>query len=285
MHTVLLSLVNGISYGMILFLIACGFSLIFGVMGILNLAHGSLYMLGAYLGLTLVGHGTNFFFAALLGAIGVGVVGLLLERAFLGRLHKQINEQVLLTLGLVYIFANLVLWIWGPFAKMGKAPVFLSGSLIIGDIFISHYRLLLIIIGLAVAIGMYFFQYKTRYGSIIRAGIDDKQMVIALGINYSFFSSLIFCLGAFMAGLAGFIGAPIVGTYPYISFDILLLALATVVIGGVGYIEGALLGAILIGLIDAFGKVFFPDFALFTIYLAMIIVLLARPAGLLRKTK
>ncbi len=283
MNTVVVSFLNGISYGMILFLIACGFSLIFGVMGILNLAHGALYMLGAYFGLTLVGYGVNFFLAVLLGAVGAGLMGLLFERLFLARLYKQIDEQVLLTLGLVYIFSNVVLWVWGPFAKMGTAPV--SGSVAIGTFFFPTYRLLLIAVGLAVAIGLYFFQERSRYGAIIRAGMYDKRMTMGLGINYGLVSSLVFILGAFMAGLAGFIGAPIIGAYPSMSFQILLLALAVIVIGGVGSIQGALLGAILIGLIDAFGKAFFPDFALFTIYLAMIVVLLIKPAGLLGRAR
>jgi branched-chain amino acid transport system permease protein len=277
------SFLNGISYGMILFLIACGFSLIFGVMGILNLAHGALYMLGAYFGLTVASYGTNFFLAALAGAVGAGLVGLVLERSFLAHLYKQIDEQVLLTLGIVYIFSNMVLWIWGPFPKMGVAPV--SGYIDVGTFSFPTYRLLLIVVGLAVAIGLYFFQERSRYGAIIRAGMYDKRMTMGLGINYGLVSSLVFILGAFMAGLAGFIGAPIVGAYPSMSFEILLLALVVIVIGGVGYIQGALLGAILIGLIDAFGKAFFPDFAMFTIYLVMIIVLLVKPAGLLGRAR
>lgn len=285
MDTVVVNFLNGISYGMILFLIASGFSLIFGVMGILNLAHGALYMLGAYLGLTVSRYSGNFFLASLLAAAGVGLVGLMLERVFLARLYKQINEQVLLTLGLVYIFTNVILWVWGPIPRMGVAPAFVSGSVAIGDIFFPTYRFFLILVGLGVAIGLYFFQERSRYGAMIRAGMDDKQMTIGLGINYGLVSSLVFFLGAFIGGLVGFIGAPVVGVHPGMSFDILLLALAVIVVGGVGYIQGALLGAMVIGLIDSFGKAYFPDFALFTIYLTMIIVLLVRPIGLLGRAR
>ena len=277
----LVHFLNGISYSMILFLIASGFSLIYGVMGILNLTHGALYMLGAYLGLTIAKHSHNFLLASLVASVGVGLVGLMLERVFLARLYKQPDEQVLLTVGLVYIFGNVVQWVWGPFAKMGAAPAFVSGSVVIGDISFPLYRFLLIFIGLAMAIGLYFLQEKSRYGAIIRAGMDDKQMTIGLGINYGLVCSLVFLLGAVIGGFAGFMGTPVVGTHPAISFDILLLALAVIVVGGVGYVQGALLGAMVIGLIDTLGKAFFPDFALFTIYLAMIIVLLVRPTGLL----
>jgi len=272
---------------MILFLMACGFSLIYGVMGILNLAHGVLYMLGAYFGLTIamLGGTGNFLLATLTGAVGAGLMGLFWERLFLARLYKQIPEQVLLTLGLIYIFSNLVLWVYGPMAKMGTPPAFASSSVVILGTSISIYRLFIIMIGIVVAIGIYFFQERTRYGAIIRAGLSDKEMTIALGINYGLVSSLVFFLGAFMAGLAGYLGVPIVGALPSMSFDILLFAVAVMVIGGMGYIEGALLGAMVIGLIDSFGKVYFPDFAMFTIYVAMVIILLVRPIGLLGRTR
>jgi branched-chain amino acid transport system permease protein len=281
------TLVNGIAYGMILFLMASGFSLIFGVMGILNLAHGALYMLGAYFGLTLgmLGYKGHFLLATLAGAVGAGLMGIFWERVFLGRLYKQFPEQVLLTLGLIYIFSNLVLWVYGPMAFMGTPPPFASGFVRILGSSISTYRLFLIVIGLVAAIGLYLFQEKTRYGAIIRAGLTDKEMTIALGINYRLVSSLVFFLGAFMAGLAGFLGTPIVGALPTMSFDVLLFAVAVMVIGGIGYIEGALLGAMMIGLIDSFGKVYFPDFAMFTIYIAMVIILLVRPVGLLGRIR
>jgi branched-chain amino acid transport system permease protein len=279
------NLLNGISYGMILFIIASGLSLIFGVMGILNLAHGALYVLGAYIGLTLAKQGTNFLLAALAAGAVVGLVGLSLERLFLGRLYKQVSDQVLLTLGLVYIFWNVILWIWGPKAHIGEAPYILQGAINMGGFSYPLYRLTIILIGAAIFIALWFFQEKTRTGAIMRAGMDDKQMTIGLGINYGLFSSFIFFLGAFLGGLAGFLGTPIIGIQPGLSMDILLFAIIVIVIGGVGYVQGALLGAILIGIIDGFGKAYFPDFALFTVYLAMIIILLFRPYGLLGRSQ
>lgn len=285
MEKVIETFVTGISYGMILFLIASGFSLIFGVMGILNLAHGSLYMLGAYFGLTIASLTNSFFLGIVAAIIGIGLVGLLLQRAFLDRLYKQLPQQVLLTLGLVYIFSNLALWIWGPFARVGAAPGFTAGFVDLGDIPFLIYRIVLIFVGLAVAVGLYLLQEKSRYGAIIRAGMNDKEMINALGINHKFVSSLVFFLGSIMVGGAGFLGSPILGAHPWMSFDVLLLTLAVIVIGGVGYIQGALMGAVVIGLIDSFGKVFFPDLALFTVYTAMIIILLIRPTGLVGKIR
>jgi branched-chain amino acid transport system permease protein len=285
MEKVIETFVNGISYGMILFLIASGFSLIFGVMGILNLSHGSLYMLGAYFGLTVAKLTNSFTLGILAAIIGIGFVGLLLQRAFLARLYKQIPEQVLLTLGLVYIFSNLALWVWGPFAKVGTAPGLTAGSIDLGNLRFSTYRMVLILVGLAVALGLHCFQEKSRYGAVIRAGMNDKEMIIALGINYRRVSSFVFWLGSIMVGGAGFLGSPVLGAHPWMSFEVLLLALAVIVIGGVGYVQGALMGAMVIGLIDSFGKVFFSDFALFTIYLAMIMILLLRPTGLLGKAR
>ncbi len=285
MEKVIETFVNGISYGMILFLIASGFSLIFGVMGILNLSHGSLYMLGAYFGLTVAKFTHSFTLGILAAIIGIGFVGLLLQRSFLARLYKQIPEQVLLTLGLVYIFSNVALWVWGPIAKVGTPPGFTAGSIDLGNLRFSTYRMVLIFVGLAVAFGLHCFQEKSRYGAIIRAGMNDKEMIIALGINYRRVSSFVFWLGSIMVGGAGFLGSPVLGAHPWMSFEVLLLALAVIVVGGVGYVQGALMGALVIGLIDSFGKVFFSDFALFTIYLAMIIILLLRPTGLLGKAR
>ncbi|MFH1775315.1 MAG: branched-chain amino acid ABC transporter permease [Chloroflexota bacterium] len=285
MDILAINILNGISYAMILFLMASGLSLILGVMGILNLAHGTLYMLGAYIGLTVASLGGNWVVGLLAGGLSAGAIGLIFERAFLSRLYKQINQQVLLTLGLVYVFANMVLLVWGAISKIGAAPAIVSGGVSIGDFTFPLYRFLLIFMGLLAFAGLWWFEAKTRAGAIIRAGMDDKEMTIGLGINYGLISSAIFILGATMGGLAGFIGTPIVGAHPDMSMNILLYAVIVVVVGGVGSVKGALLGALVIGLIDSFGKAYFPDFALFTIYLAMIIVLLVRPSGILGRAQ
>jgi branched-chain amino acid transport system permease protein len=281
MMGIAVNMLNGVSYGMILFIIASGLSLIFGVMGVLNLAHGAFFVLGAYIGLTLAGKGWGFVLAALAAGAAVGLLGLVLERVFLGRLYKQVNEQVLLTLGLVYIYWNAILWIWGPKSHIGKAPLALQGDIVLTSFSYPLYRLWIILIGLAIFAGLWFLEERTRIGAIMRAGMDDKQMTTGLGINYPLFSSFVFFLGAFLGGLAGFLGTPILGIQPGLSMDILLIAIIVIVVGGVGHVAGALLGALLIGVVDAFGKAYFPDFALFTVYLAMIVILLSKPSGLL----
>jgi branched-chain amino acid transport system permease protein len=285
LDTILINVLNGVSYAFILFLLASGLSLIFGVMGILNLAHGALYMLGAYFGLTAANLWGNFGVSCLLAAVGVGFVGLLLERIFLRRLYKQLNEQALLTLGIVYIISNTVLWIWGPWSRIGKEPPLLSGPINIGGLVFPIYRLGIILIGLAVFFCLWWLQDKTRIGAAIRAGMDDKEMTIGLGTNYELISTAVFIVGAMMGGLSGILGAPIIGVYPELSMGILLLAMIVVVVGGLGSIQGALIGSLIIGLIDTFGKAYFPDASMFIIYLIFIIMLLVRPTGILGRKK
>ena len=275
------NILNGVSYGMILFLIASGLSLVLGAMGILNLAHGSFYLFGAYIGLTIVPHVGNFWLAMILAGLVVGVAGIVIERVFLSRLHGQFNEQALLTLGIVYIASNLFLWIWGPFMKMGTAPSWLAGSIPIGAHSFPLYRFALIFIGLVVFGGLWWFQEKTRAGAIVRAGMDDKEMTTGLGINYALICSAIFFLGTFVGGICGFAATPWLGAEHRMAFPILLLALIAVVIGGLGTVQGTLLGAIVVGLIDSFSKAFIPQFALFAPYIAFIIILMVKPTGLL----
>ena len=280
------TIVNALSYGMLLFLLSSGFSLVYGVMGILNLAHGTLFMVGAFLGLLsrpLVGG--NWYAALIIGAVSAGVLGLIWERGFLARLHGMFPEQVLTTLGFIYIFGNLTLWLNGPYGIIGTPPEIAAGFTAIAGVRISNYRFLLIVVGILAAIGLYFFQERTRYGAIIRAGLSDKTMAIALGVNYHRVSTMVFVLGAVTAGLAGFLGSPIMGASHDMAFDILLLAAAVMVIGGQGYVEGTIIGALVVGLVDSFGKVYFPEYSSFVIYIAMIAILVFRPMGLLGRTR
>ena len=282
MDAILLNIVNGIAFGMLLFLLASGLSVMLGLMGIINLAHGILFMIGAFIGWTvLIQYKLNFGLAILAGGLGAGILGLVLERVFLRRLYKQPNEQVLLTLGFVYIFTNLTIWIWGPRPRIPFTAPFLSGSISIGGFGYPISRFFIIFVGLVLAAGLWWLQDKTRAGAIIRAGMDNKEMTTGLGINLALVSTLVFFLTAFIAGVAGIVGASVLGANTTNIFDILLLALVVVIIGGVGSIQGTLVGSLLIGLIDNFGKAMFPQFALFTIYLAMVIILIIRPRGLL----
>lgn len=278
----IINLLNGISFGSVLFLMASGLSIVFGLMGILNLSHGALYMLGAYVGWTIaVRYGLNFGLAVLVGGFAAGAFGLFIEQGFLRRLYKQLNEQVLLTFGFVYILTNLCLWIWGPLARPAFTAHFLSGSFPIGHWSYPIARAGIIITGLTLAVGLWWLQNRTRIGAIVRAGMDDKEMTMGLGVNLQRVSIVLFFVGSFLAGFAGVIGAQFLGVNLGFGINILLLALVVIVIGGMGSVEGTLLGSMVIGIIDAFGKALFPGLAMFLIYFVMIIVLLLRPAGLL----
>lgn len=277
-----LNLLNGISWGMVLFLLASGISLIWGVMGILNLAHGALYMVGAYVGWSLaMQSGWNFWLAVLMGGLTSAFLGLIMERVFFRHLYQQVTEQVLLTFGFIYIFTNASIWIWkADYRAPFTAPI-LVGSINIGDLTYPIARVTVIFIGLLIALGLWWLQDKTRIGAIVRAGMDDKEMTTALGINVALVSTIVFFLGSFIAGFAGVIGAQLLGVNPTLGIEVLLLSMVVIVVGGLGSVQGALLGGILIGSVDAFGKAMFPELAMFFIYLAMIVVLVFRPRGLL----
>jgi branched-chain amino acid transport system permease protein len=282
MHTFILNLLNGISYGMLLFLIASGMSIVWGLMGIVNLAHGALYMIGAYVGWTIAVHyDLNFGLAVLLGGLSAGLVGLAMERGLLRRLYKQPNEQVLVTFGFVYILTNLCMWIFGAEPRLSFTAPGLSGLIHLGDISYPMTRVVITIVGIVVAIVLWWLQDKTHFGAMVRAGMDDKEMIMGLGINLERISILTFSLAAFIAGVAGVVGAQLLGAYSGLGIDALLLALIVIVVGGVGSVQGALLGAIVIGVIDAFGRAFFPQLSMFTMYLVMIVILMVRPSGLL----
>lgn len=281
MDQLLVNVLNGIAFGMILFLLSMGLSLTLGVMGILNLTHGAFFMVGGFLGWSTVRLFGNFWLAAIFGSITVGVIGLFIERLFLSRLYSQLDGQVLLTLGLIYIIANITYWIYGGHGRVTVPPSFLASFLTIGNHNFPLYRLALILIGSASFVCLWWLVDKTRIGAIIRAGMDDKEMTIGLGVNYGVICSAIFAMGAFAGGFAGFLGTPVIGVVFSMSLDILLYALIVVVVGGPGSVLGTLIGALLIGIMDSFGKVFFPDFAMFTIYVVLIITLLVKPSGIL----
>lgn len=276
------SLLNGLSFGMILFLIAAGLSIIIGVMGVVNLSHGALYMFGGYFGWMIAQQlGLNFWLAVFIGGLAAGLVGLGIERAFLRRLYKQLNEQVLLTFGFLYIITNICLWVWGGDAKVPFWDPALSGSFNLAGLLYPKTRIIVIAIGAVLAVFLWWLQDKTRIGAIIRAGMDDREMVTGLGINLDRVSMLIFFLAAFIAGSAGVIGAQLWGVYSYQGIQTLLFALIVIIVGGIGSIQGALVGALTIGVIDAFGRALLPELSMFFMFMVMIIILIAKPSGLL----
>jgi len=265
-----------------MFLIASGMSIVMGAMGIVNLAHGALYMIGAYFGWTVaVKLGATFIPGVIAGGLAAGLVGFIIERGFLRYLYKQLNEQVLLTFGFVYIIANLVLWVWGGWPRMPFTAKIFSGSFTFFDQAYPKARIAIIVIGLILAVILWWIQEKTRVGAMIRAGMDNKEMTMGLGVNLDRVFSTVFFGAAFTAGIAGVLGAQLIGVYPTMGMDVLLIAMIVIIVGGVGSIQGALLGGVIIGVVDAFGRAIFPQMAMFTMYLVMVVVLTIKPSGLL----
>ncbi len=271
---------NGLSFSMMLFLVASGFTLIFGLMKIINIAHGSFYLLGAYIGLTVLKATGNFLLATLASSIGVVLVGIIMQRFFLRRFHMKELQQVLLTFGFVFIIADLCLWIWGGNPQALPKPSLLKGSIWIGSVVFPSYRLFVILVGILVAIGLWIFQEKTKFGAIVRAGVDDEEMLRGTGINIQVVFVGVFALGALLAGIGGMIGGPFVGVFPGVDLSMLLLALVVVIIGGIGSLKGAFLGSLFVGLVDNFGKALFPELSLFTLFAPMAIVLAIKPTGI-----
>jgi len=271
---------NGISYGALLFLLAGGLSLIFGVMRIVNLAHGSYFLLGGYVALTVIWTTGSWVLAIPVAALTIAVVGLLMERVFLRPLGFDPLRQVLLTVGFAFLFQQGALDIWGGDNLIINPPEALEESAVIGGIYFPLYRVFMI--GVAVAIGgtIWLTMEKTRMGAMVRAAVDDSEMARGVGVDTSRVSMFIFALGAFLAALGGVIGGAFLGVYPGLDFEILPIAFAVVIIGGMGSLGGAAIGSLLVGLADNFGKALFPEVSYFTLYAPMVLILALKPTGL-----
>ena len=274
---------NGISYGALLFLLASGLSLIFGVMRIVNLAHGSYFLLGGYVGLTTVWQTKSFPLALVSGSVAVALIGVAMERLFLRRLKQQVLAQVLMTMGFALIFQDLALLIWGGDPYTITVPAFLRGSLRSGVVVFPISRMFIIVSASAVAIALWLFLENTRAGATIRAAVDDGEMAQGVGINVPFVSMGVFALGAFLAALGGVVGGGFIGVYPGVDFEILPYAFVVVIVGGLGSLQGAIVGSLMVGLLDNFGKALFPELAYFTLFAPMALILAVRPTGLFGK--
>ena len=272
---------NGVSFGMLLFLLAAGLSLIFGLMRILNLAHGSYYALGTYVALSVVGWTGSFLLAAVAGTAAVVGLGILMERVFLRRLprHEEL-PQALLTFGFLLIVGDVSLWIWGGAPQTLPKPEVFAHSVRLGPLIFPSYRLFVIAVGAVVGLALWFLQERTRLGAMLRAAIDDADIARATGINVSLLSTGVFAVGAALAALGGILAGPVLGMYPGADFEVLLLAFVVVIVGGLGSLKGAFVGAVLVGCLDNFGKALFPELAYFTIFAPMAVILAVRPAGL-----
>ena len=281
MEVFVAQLLNGLVYGVLLFLMAAGLSLIFGLMNVVSLAHGSFFMLGAYLGLSIFRATGSFWLALLLAPIPVVATGIVIERLFMRPLYRRGHmDQVLLTFGFTFVFLDLVQTIWGRTVQRLPVPEALQGTMHIGAGVFSAYRLFLIGFGFAIALLMWLFLERSRVGAMVRAGVDDAQMAAGLGGNIPALFSGMFGFGVALAAVGGVAAGPILSLYPGMDAEILIPAFIVIVIGGLGSLRGAFVGSVLIGIADTFGKAYLPSLALFLIYLAMILVLLVRPQGL-----
>jgi branched-chain amino acid transport system permease protein len=271
---------NGLAFGMLLFLLGSGLSLIFGVMRIVNLAHGSSYLLGAYLGVALV-RATGSFGLAVAGAGAAALgLGVFMQRVFLRRLAGSILAQVLLTMGVLLCLADLTLWVWGGTPQIMPTPRALRGAVVVGDIVVPTYRVFVAGAGAAVALALWFGLERTRLGAQLRAAVDDPEIAQAMGIDVPRLATAVFGLGAALAGMGGVLGGPFLGVYPGADLDILTLAFAVVIIGGLGSLPGTLAGSLFVGLADNFGKALLPELSYVTFFAPMALVLAVRPRGL-----
>jgi branched-chain amino acid transport system permease protein len=250
-------------------------------MRITNMSHGGLYLVGGYIGLTVLGRTGNFWVALLAAGIGVGVLGLAIERVVLRRVRNRILPEVLVTLGLAFVLGDLSLAIWGGDPLTIRVPGPLGGSVDLFGLTYPAFRLFMVFVGAATAVGLWFLQHRTLLGAVIRAGVDDPEMVDAMGVDIKVVFNRVFGLGAALAGLAGLLGGAFLALYPGADAEILLLAVVVVILGGPGSLLGAIIGSLLVGLIDAFAKALVPDLLYFTLFAPMVIILAWRPYGLL----
>jgi branched-chain amino acid transport system permease protein len=273
-------LFNGVSYGALLFLLAGGLSLIFGMMRIVNMTHGSYYLLGGYVALSTMWRGGHFALAIVVAALVIALVGICEWNAFLKRLSGQELGQVLTTMGFALIFQDLGLVLWGGDPYTIKTPAMLSGAFTVGTLYFPVYRIFIMGVAALVAIVLWVTLERTRIGAMMRATVDDPEMARGVGINVFRISMCVFALGASLAAVAGVVAGGFVGVYPGADFEILPYAFVVVIVGGMGSLKGALIGSLMVGLLDNFGKALFPELSYFTLFAPMAAILAVRPTGL-----
>ena len=282
----LIQLLNGLQYGLLLFLVASGLTLIFGIMGIINLAHGSFYMVGAYLAWSLASMTGSLTAAILVGVTLTVLLGMVLEWLLIRRLYERDHlYQVLLTYGLILVFEELRSIVWGDDVHGVPVPELLNASIqLTENLSYPVYRLFISGVCLLLALGLYLLIQRTRVGMMIRAGASNRDMAQSLGINIKFIYTLVFALGVALAAFAGMINAPLSSVFPNMGGQVLIICFVVVVIGGIGSVKGAMAASLMIGLADTFGQVLLPEVAGMIVYVLMAAVLVWRPAGLFGKT-
>jgi branched-chain amino acid transport system permease protein len=284
MRSVILQAINGISLGALLFLLASGFTLTFGLMRVVNMAYGAYYLLGGYIGLSIVRAGGSFELAILGGGLSIVLLGFLIDRFLIRATGNNHLAQVLLTVGVAFVIGEVCLAIWGGDSLKIPLPPYLRGSIVLpGDLYYPKFRFALIVFGMLAALSLWLLYHKTQIGAVVRAGVDDREMVNATGINIDRLFVLVSALGSFLAGVAGVIGGAFLTLNPGAEWDILVLALVVVIIGGLGSLEGAILGSIIVGLLDAYGRWLLPEFSYFVLFGPMAVLLLFRVTGIFGK--
>ena len=281
---ILIQILNALQFSMTLFLLAVGLTIIFGLMKIVNLAHGSLYMVGAYIGLSIFNYTESFWLALIFAPVFTALIGAILYSLLFKHIQNaDPMKQVLLTFGLIYIGLDSVRLLWGTMSHSISAPNLLSNSLLVLNEPYPSYRLFVILVGFVVMFALYFVLEKTKIGAKVRASVDDPETAQLLQINTDKILFYTFALGCGLAGLAGITVAPILGVEPGMDMEVLVLTLIVVVVGGPGSLKGAIIGSLLIGFVDSFGKVYIPQLAQIIIYAVMALTLLFKPDGLYKR--
>ncbi len=281
MSNTILQAFNGISFAALLFLLASGFTISFGLMRVVNMAHGAYYLIGGYIGLSVARMSGSFTLAVLVGGLATIPIGFLVDRFLLRRVGENHLAQVLLTVGVAFVIGDLALHIWGGDNLKVPIPIWLRGaSELPGGMIYPTYRLLLIALGVLVGLALWLLYRKTQIGAVVRAGVDDREIVSANGINIDLLFVMVSALASFLAGMAGVVGGAFLTLYPGAEWEILVYALVVVIFGGLGSLEGAMIGALIVGLLDAYGRWLLPEFSYFVLFGPMAMLMLVKPQGI-----
>jgi branched-chain amino acid transport system permease protein len=276
-----LQALNGVSLAALLFLLASGFTLSFGLMRVVNMAHGAYYLVGGYVGLSIARTTGSFTLAILGGGAAVVVLGFFVDRFLIRRTGENHLAQVLLTVGVAFVIGDVALRTWGGDNLMVPTPMALKGSVVLpGELYYPRYRFVLLVFGVVVAAALWLLYKKTQLGAVVRAGVDDREQVNATGINVDRLFVIISAAASFLAGMAGVVGGAFLTLYPGAEWEILVYALVVVIVGGLGSLEGAMIGALIVGLLDAYGRWLLPEFSYFVLFGPIALLMLFRPRGL-----
>lgn len=281
MTSVVLQAINGVSLAALLFLLASGFTLSFGLMRVVNMAHGAYYLLGGYIGLSVAQKTGSFALALAAGGAAIALLGFFIDRFLIRRTGENHLAQVLLTVGIAFVMGDAALQIWGGDNLMVPVPQALKGAVVLpGDLYYPKYRFVLIFLGVAVGVALWLLYKKTQIGAVVRAGVDDREQVNATGINVDRLFVMVSALASFLAGMAGVAGGAFLTLYPSAEWEILVYALVVVIVGGLGSLEGAMIGALIVGLLDAYGRWLLPEFSYFVLFGPIALLMIFRPRGL-----